>query len=858
MIALFVAKRPILSNTPFQIGAPVKKGAFFAANELTLCTSEQDLVPCSIKIVSLWPDQSIKWLNIMGEFLSDYASNTQFHLKINKKIEPVKRHDWVVCRNDELHVDTIQGLFRLNYKQFAKIQIGNQQVTTELECKINSLTTSVGNVETDYEILFDQTNKPLLCKVIQKAVAIDASKTRLNLSLSLNIYFADGQVHARLDMHNPAAIEHDGGQWDLGNEKSLTIDVSALKFSFQSRQNLLVLKENEGYTPFDKLTLNQLSSGGENWNSENHKTSQNRVELTHKGALVEYTHIDTKKEFSIARPQPRLLIVLEDKKFHLIPHHFWEKYPTSLECNDSHARISFTNASDTTKVELQAGEIKSHTLVFGLNSEDKIPSWGATPELALSKENLVVSQIFAISNELFASHPLLPVLSCNNSFSNAWIRKREMVDEYGWRNFGDLYADHEAAEFKGSGIFVSHYNNQYDPLLGFLRQWFITNSYDTVNIDIYHTEDDKPEYNHGLFWHTDHYVAAETATHRTYSKHQATKVYIDHAGGGGPGAHHCYSSGLALYYLMSKDQRALAAVLGLYEWMTKIYEGDGTILNSILRIKNAEHLTLPFTQKLLLGGGHRTVRNVFTNKYPLDRGTGNYVNCLLDCFEITSNRNYLEQAEFVIINTITLYDDFSKLNFEDVENTWFYTVFLQSVVKYLGIMYQVKEDAPKSQYIRASFLHYANYIAEHEQPYLFKPGILEYPNDTWTGQDLRKIQILHYAYIINHNDKMLNKAQQLEDYIYPKLLKSKESSFTRIQALIMQNISDIESANSLFNGYKEWLDEIPKANIKRVHDGLYKNNYLKRIIKFINNYSIMNECKLLFVRVPMLRRLFNK
>ena len=29
-----------------------------------------------------------------------------------------------------------------------------------------------------------------------------------------------------------------------------------------------------------------------------------------------------------------------------------------------------------------------------------------------------------------------------------------------------------------------------------------------VDIDIYHTTNDKSAYNHGLFWHTEHYVDA--------------------------------------------------------------------------------------------------------------------------------------------------------------------------------------------------------------------------------------------------------------------------------------------------------------------------------------------------------------
>ena len=57
---------------------------------------------------------------------------------------------------------------------------------------------------------------------------------------------------------------------------------------------------------------------------------------------------------------------------------------------------------------------------------------------------------------------------------NNFYQKREIVDEYGWRNFGDIYADHETDGYEGDDLFVSHYNNQYDPIFGFLRQFALS------------------------------------------------------------------------------------------------------------------------------------------------------------------------------------------------------------------------------------------------------------------------------------------------------------------------------------------------------------------------------------------------
>jgi hypothetical protein len=46
--------------------------------------------------------------------------------------------------------------------------------------------------------------------------------------------------------------------------------------------------------------------------------------------------------------------------------------------------------------------------------------------------------------------------------------KREVIDEYGWRHFGEIYGDHESIRQKTPPI-VSHYNNHYVPVSADVR-----------------------------------------------------------------------------------------------------------------------------------------------------------------------------------------------------------------------------------------------------------------------------------------------------------------------------------------------------------------------------------------------------
>jgi hypothetical protein len=264
-----------------------------------------------------------------------------------------------------------------------------------------------------------------------------------------------------------------------------------------------------------------------------------------------------------------------------------------------------------------------------------------------------------------------------------------------------------------------------------------------------------------------------------------------------------------------------------------------------------------------LGSGTGDLRNIFTNQYPLDRGTGNNINVLLDCFKITQQQAYLRQVEYVILNTISSTDDISKRHFDNIEETWFYTVFLQAVAEYLYLMSQGisanSNNTPSTasyralRSVKAAFIHYANWMAENETYYLANKAVLEYPNDTWTGQDLRKIKILLCAYEISENNSTLQKANELIDFVYPTLLASEEKIYTRIQALIMQNYVDSKCISGHFSGIKllaEPQEPLLKTKLNK--------SYFARVITFIKQYSIGREIDLLWIRIPALKKVFRK
>ena len=91
------------------------------------------------------------------------------------------------------------------------------------------------------------------------------------------------------------------------------------------------------------------------------------------------------------------------------------------------------------------------------------------------------------------------------------------------------------------------------------------------DIDLYHTHEDKSAYNHGLFWHTCHYVDAAMSTHRTYPP-QTRGVP-----GGGPSGGQNYASGLMLHYFLTGDPLSRESAIELAQWTLDMDDGQQTI-----------------------------------------------------------------------------------------------------------------------------------------------------------------------------------------------------------------------------------------------------------------------------------------
>jgi hypothetical protein len=358
--------------------------------------------------------------------------------------------------------------------------------------------------------------------------------------------------------------------------------------------------------------------------------------------------------------------------------------------------------------------------------------------------------------------------------------RREATDEYGWRNFGDLWADHEQAFYDGPRPVISHYNNQFAVVYGALLQYARTGdprwveladplARHVTDIDLYHTQDDRAAYNNGLFWHTDHYSDAGTCTHRAYSRinQRPNAPY-----GGGPGDEHNYATGLLYHYYMTGNPDSRDAVLELAEWVLAMDDGRLT----------------PFFA-IDAGPTGLATSTAEPNYHGPGRGAGNSINVLLDGWQLTRRERYLQSAETLIRRCVHPKDDPGAHDLLNVELRWSYTVFLSALLRYLGVKQAENQIDSMYAYAARSVERYAIWMAEHERPYLDRADELEYPTETWAAQDLRKANVMRLAapYVAEpaSRTRVRRRGDELAERAWLDLARFESRGVARAVALVM-------------------------------------------------------------------------
>lgn len=725
------------------IGVPLPKGWARDCGALTLRDGTGNLIPHQFRPLSGWPDGSLKWVLAEGVVsTAAYAENAVF-VDTRTARDPAAAMAFAIDRDAthidlrcaNLHVrsdiggDSLFGIHRAG---------GGQGV-----CNVSlTVTDKSGLTHTARVARIDLEHQGALSATF---VLDGGFETRRQPSVEFRVRVT---VHALLEriaievqLRNPQAAQHVGGLWDLGDRGSFYFNDCTVRLSGLREGSPLSWRTTPQAEPKEERgnwSLYQDSSAGERWNSINHVDANERLTVTFQGYAI--SRPDSDREIVAGRATPTAFVHMAETTVAVSPLRFWQEFPKALRRHGSDLEVGLFPRECQAGFELQGGEHKRHSVLVEFGSASVSAASCAHTPLDVTVDADWVESTGAIAyfvGRSTQSHgDYERYIDSIIDGADSFFAKRECVDEYGWRHFGDLYADHEAANHNGTEPFTSHYNNQYDFIYGafvhFLRtgdeRWrelMQDAARHTLDIDIYHTQSDKPAFNGGLFWHTDHHAPAATSTHRTYSRASASSA----AYGGGPSNEHNYTSGLLHYHYLTGDVEAKAAVLELGDWVIAMDDGSRTLLS--------------FVNGAPTGLASKTSDVTY---HKAGRGGGNSVNALLDAYAISGQRTYLLKAEELIQRCIHPGDDVPALQLdEQAEIRWSYLVFLQVLGKYLSVKSELGEIDYAYQYARESLLHYARWMLGHEVPYKDVLHKVVIPTETWPAQDVRKAHVLYLA-----------------------------------------------------------------------------------------------------------------
>ncbi len=599
----------------------------------------------------------------------------------------------------------------------------------------------------------------------------------VTLQLRLTMWTAAGLLQVETRLRNTRRAKHTGGLWDLGDAgsflfRSLEISVRSDEIPTGAVTCWKAERSLPARSTTTEVSLRQFGSGGRSWSSLNDQTAAGTVAMRTRG----YEASCDAGILRGYRAEPTLLVEGESSFVAVAIPEFWQQFPGSVAATMGTLLVGMFPVAGSDTHELQGGEQKTRSFWIatghGAGCVNDLDWVHDTPRLAQGAAAIAEANVLpwfcpqkhrmgqaapprrSTDDATVDGGPSVAALHCPALRSdqlvdrfNGYLRdattgrfsldvRRDSIDEYGWRNFGDVPADHEQTHYAGSNTIVSHYNNQFDMIFGGVLQfaasgdpaWF--DLFDplarhVMDIDIYHTTCDRAAFNGGLFWHTDHYVDAHSSTHRTYSRHNQKP---GQSYGGGPSCEHNYTTGLLHYYFLTGNQEARESVLTLAEWVIQMDDGRNTVFGLL---DNGP-----------TGAATATVSEDFHGP---GRGAGNSINALLDAWTLTGSDRFLAKLEELIRRCVHPSQNPDSLHLLDAEGHWSYTVFLTALGRYLVAKRDAELFDAMYSYSRDVMQSYGRWMAFSERRTLDRPDELRYPTEAWAAQDFRKANVLRIA-----------------------------------------------------------------------------------------------------------------
>ena len=800
-----LAKYDKPASVQVSFGFPLPAG--YSAEKLASCELSGEKGPVEhskFRPLAHWPDGSIKWVLVDASLSPKEATGT-LRLRTHDSAKQLKP------RTSDINLRTVTLV-----RQGVRITRSAENT----KASGIDLRFEVTGPWGEFSLINDAAKLRSSARELYTHFEVDTSFSPTGLRYPVEVRlrgkaWRNGQVDLSCTICNTNPSNHPGGNWGLGEKGAVLIEnfsvvvapTDAQPSNRPHKANKIVVRsavDATTQTASQSLHLFQASSGGKNWKSPTHVVADGSIPLPFCGYRLK---LDDNQVEGL-RATPYVALQNGEQTIGIAARRFWENFPCAIRSDGSCIDIALFPKESGYPHELQGGEQKTFEWAIydgDIASEDApldgyllnpIPVFSSDyTESTTAVSDVVASLADSPAGVLYESLINQAIVG-NDTF----VDKREAIDEYGWRNFGDVYSDHEAVFHKGPSPLIAHLNNQYDCAWGFAIQflrsgdtrWFeqmIDMANHAWDIDTYHTTQDRHPYNLGLHWHTFHYANAGTGTHRGYPKTllveelSAEGADLDSMGstgkslkkvygkGGGPSASHMYSTGWMLAYYLTGEPRYKEAAINLANYVLELEDGAQTRF------------------RLLSSRPTGYATSSSYEYYGPGRASGNAIHVLLTGYELTGEPKYLEMVNYLMRRCVHPDQDLDSLDLLNAELRWFYTMHLQAQCRLIDLLETMPGQEENHKYAVACLLHYARWMLKNERPTLDCPEHLQYPTETWAAQDIRKWHILAYAArwcpTREEGSAMMQKADWFYDYVMRTLDGFPTKSLCRPVVLLM-------------------------------------------------------------------------
>ena len=589
-------------------GVPLPRGRVTETTDLRILDlASGQAIPAQVRPLAQWRDGSLKW--VLADFpatvgaggSASYALTEDGHTPLPQP--PLTMS--VTTAAQAFTVDTGVASFvvpRAGFRMFQSLRVGTSALVAAPGSDLVLRSASV-----EYDASHDAASTVTLEESGPLRATLHAVGTFkgaggnafLAYEARLHFYAGSSAVRLVLTLKNDAAAVHPNNVWDLGSSGSRYFDDLSLVVPLATSGTMSYTLAGEPPTPLAgtlgaSAVLYQESSGGNRWNWNTHVNRFNTVPMSLRGYEVRVNGA------AIASGnRARGLIDLSSTAGGLSAtvRDFWQNFPKALRARaPATVELGLWPDEFPDVHEIQGGEEKTHELLLYFHEGTEATAKGlatlddlanplrARPAYYEAARTQAVGEFGPRDTTAFANYENTVEYMAFAKGDRSFFTQREMIDEYGWRDFGEAMADHETD--CGTQCWdcpISHDNNQYDydwaAYVMWLRDgrpdWFRLGDEGErhlMDIDVYHTGLDTPAYNHGLFWHTTHDTNAYTSAHRTYSALMSPVCTPYLSGGPAPG--HLYSEGLELHGYLTGDRRAFAVADELLGYVQTRYALD--------------------------------------------------------------------------------------------------------------------------------------------------------------------------------------------------------------------------------------------------------------------------------------------